>query len=280
LKGIIALDIDGTITVDHHFISTQVVAFLESLENNGWQLFFITGRTFKWGYEVLRYINCPYYFAVQNGAIILEMPSRKIISTRYLDSNVIPLMEMACVGEPSNFVIYAGHEYEDYCYYRPKTFEPEMLAYIQKRKDVLRELWIEVDSFESLPMNQFASVKAFGTFASAQRIIERIEEKIKEHVPLIRDPFQNDCYVVQVTHSKVNKGEAVKDLKKRLNPSAFVIAAGDDNNDRSMLAIADFKIVMATAPEDMRLSAHMVAPSALENGIIEGLTVAINSIGL
>lgn len=275
MKGIIALDIDGTITDDHHTISNKVVEFLASLQKEGWCLVFITGRSFCWGFEVLQSFPFPHYFAVQNGAILLEMPSRKILKKKYLDRSHLPAMEKSCEGEPSSFVIYGGFEYNDVCYYRPCTFSAEMLDYILRRNQAFKEDWVAVESFGNLPISQYASFKAFGTFESAQRIISRIEHEVGFHVPLIRDPFQKDRYVVQATHPNVSKGEAVKDLKSILNFSGMVIAAGDDNNDRTMLAEANIKIVMATAPDDMLLSADVIAAPAVHLGIIEGLIEGI-----
>jgi hydroxymethylpyrimidine pyrophosphatase-like HAD family hydrolase len=134
---------------------------------------------------------------------------------------------------------------------------------------------VEVDSFDELPIDEFASLKAFGTLDSAQRIVSRFEKESGWHVPFIKDPFRQERYVVQATHPHVNKGESVKDLKALINPASIVIAAGDDNNDRSMLAVADIKVVMATAPEDMFLNADVIAPPAREQGIIEGLKNAL-----
>ena len=45
MKGIIALDIDGTITVEHHSIEPEVVRYLSGLAAEGWKMIFITGRT-------------------------------------------------------------------------------------------------------------------------------------------------------------------------------------------------------------------------------------------
>lgn len=280
LKGIIALDIDGTITVDHHSIADQVVDFLEMLAQSGWCLFFITGRTFQWGYEVLQHLRCPFYFAVQNGAIVLEMPSRKIICKNYLDKQALSIMEMACRGEPSNFIVYTGYEYQDICFYRPHTFSPEMLQYILRRKETLKENWVAVEQFEERSLQEFASLKAFGTYDSVQRMIVRIEKESGLHAPFVMDPFQKGRYVVQVTHPHVNKGETVKDVKKILSPKAFVIAAGDDNNDKPMLVVADIKVVMATAPQDVLSMADIEAPSAEHMGIIQGISQAIAKSGL
>ena len=55
----------------------------------------------------------------------------------------------------------------------------------------------------------------------------------------------------------------------------YVIAAGDDLNDLSMLAAADCKIVMENAPLQMHSIAHILAPSAQKQGIIAALKEAV-----
>lgn len=275
MKGIIALDIDGTITDDRHTISRDVVDYLESLSCDGWRLIFITGRTFKWGYEVLQYLNCPYYMAVQNGAIILEMPQRNIKAKKYLNKSIFPAMEAACKGEPSDFAVYTGYEHKDICYYRPDRFNAEMREYLARREVALKETFIPVNSFDEMDITEFPSVKAWGWLESANRIAKRIENSIGLHVPVIHDPFQHDHYVAQATHAHVSKGYAVKDFKKIVGNPRIIIAAGDDNNDRSMLEEAHIKVVMSTAPKDMLATADIIAPPASQNGIIKGLKDAI-----
>jgi Cof subfamily protein (haloacid dehalogenase superfamily) len=275
MKGIIALDIDGTITHEHHAISKEVVKFLEELASDGWNLIFVTGRPFKWGYEVLQNLHCPYYFSVQNGAITLKMPERKVMAKKYLDKSIFPQMIEAVQNEPSDFVIYTGFENHDRCFYRPEHFSKELLNYLNERVRQLDELWIPLDSFDHFDIPEFASIKAFGTLESANRIANHIKTSLNLHIPLIRDPFSDVYYVAQATHSRVNKGFAVQDYRQQFSHQPIVIAAGDDNNDRSMLEVADIRVVMATAPEDIRKMAHVLAPPASENGIIPGLTEAI-----
>ena len=275
MKGTIALDIDGTITVEHHALPDKVVRYLVGLVNEGWRLIFITGRTFAWGYAVLRFLPVDYYMAVQNGAIIIEMPSRKIISKKYLDRSIFPQMNAICEKEPSDFVIYAGFERNDQCYYRPKRFSKELLEYVKARVVALGELWEAVDAYDDLNLVEFPSVKCFGTIESAQRIAHAIESQLGLHVPLIKDPFDENYYVAQATHPIVNKGQALRDLMTHTQRNGTIIAAGDDNNDRSMLAAAHVKVVMETAPKEMRDQADIIAPSARNLGIIQGLQEAI-----
>lgn len=275
-KGVIALDIDGTITSQTHQIHPDVVQYLTSLQEDGWNLIFITGRPFQWGYEVLRSLKHPYAFAVQNGALILDMPARKTLLTHYLNQDSLPLMEQICREEGTDFIIYAGFENQDWCYYRPTHLPSSTLEYVQKRFTALQEKWQALPSFQSLPVSTFSSYKCFAQGQQAKRLSERFEKELKLHAPINRDPFDPSYSVIQATHPNANKGTALKLYKQRLMLTGVVIAAGDDYNDLSMLQTADIRVVMNTAPRDLQEIADILAPSAVENGIIKGLTEAIH----
>lgn len=276
MKGIIALDIDGTAAAPGKAVSWEVCQFLKQLVQDHWQIIFITGRTFHFGFQALHPLNFPYYLAVQNGAIIIEMPSQTIVGKKYLDASIIPTMEKICENHPSDFVIYGGFEYQDRCYYRAKNFSEPLLEYLENRVSTFKETWVDVPNFDNLDIDNFASVKCFGTQPSATQIADRIEKELGLHVPLIRDAFNMDYYVVQATHPEVSKGQAVRDIKAILNADGIVIAAGDDYNDVSMFSVANVKVVMETAPLDLQKGADVIAPSAEKNGLIAGLKAAID----
>lgn len=278
MKGLIALDIDGTISVEMQPIPQVIVDYLHQLNEEGWQFIFITGRTFQWGFHALQVFSFPYYFSVQNGAIVIEMPSRRIIAKKYLNRSIFPTMETICEGLPADFVIYSGFEYNDLCYYRSAHFSPELLAYLEKRQAAFKETWRDVNAFETLEIKEFPSIKYIGDWTTAFEAAQRVEKKLGLHVPVIKDPFCENYFVAQATHPEVNKGQAVRDLKDHFKDVNIIIAAGDDNNDRSMLAQADIKIVMSTAPQDMLYLADVIAPSAAEKGIILGLKKALERI--
>lgn len=275
MNHLITLDIDGTTVETGRPIPIEVVDYLTDLVAKGWLLAFITGRSFQLAQQLLHPFKCPYFLAVQNGAILLEMPQARIINKRYLANEIIPQMEALCESEPTDFVIYAGYEHQDLCYYRPHKFETGLLEYLKGRTIICNETWIPVKHFdEQIPLS-FASVKCFGSEESAQVIAEKIEQQLKLHIPVIRDPFNSAYYVAQATHPTVNKGAAILDLKQYLDHKGIVIAAGDDYNDLSLFENADISIVMQTAPKEIWQYADIVAPAASENGIIEGLQRAI-----
>ena len=77
-KGWIALDIDGTITDATHHAPKEVVDFLHSLVDCGWEIVLITGRTFSFCHFVVRELDFPFYLGIQNGADILLMPKKSL----------------------------------------------------------------------------------------------------------------------------------------------------------------------------------------------------------
>ncbi len=275
VQGIIALDIDGTVTAEAEHIPPDVIQFLHSLYQKGWQVIFITGRPFQWGMRSLQRLPFPYAVAVQNGALLVEMPAEKILARKYLSHADISNMEVICSQHHTDFVVYGGYENQDHCYYRPKKFPSNVLEYVQKRTAQLGEKWQPMQTFEHLPTSSFASFKCFAKERAAFLLSEQIEQELALHAPLIRDPFSTDYFVVQVTHPDATKGAALQEYVKLKGIKTPVIAAGDDLNDYSLLKAATIKIAMSNAPQKLLSIADIVAPPASEQGIIEGLTKAL-----
>ncbi len=276
MKGIIALDIDGTITVHHTDLPQEVKLFLKGLSEN-WFIVFITGRTFTWGFDVLQNLDFSYCLAVHNGAIVFQMPSKKIVLKKLVSVDDLPAIDSLFDDLPDDYILYPETEGTPLCYYRPKNFSLGLLSYLKGRSQAFQEMWIPVDDFKNLPFEDFFALKYFGSFEYSQKIADRLEIK-KLHAPIIKDPYYKDVYIVQATHRDVSKGSTLEQLKQLLLPNGVTIAAGDDNNDASMLAFADVKVVMATAPDALLQIAHVIAPPASEMGIISGLQSAINRV--
>lgn len=276
-KGWIALDLDGTITDETHHSPKEVVKFLHSIQEMGWEIVFITGRTLSFAQNVIKEFNFPYYLAIQNGADILFMPTKERVARHYLDSQVIPLLEQAFQGEEEDFIIYTGYEKGDYCYYRPDHFSTAILNHIQSKIMPLSvEPWKQVENFEFESGISFPLAKCLGTKESMQRIATLLHKTPDVSATLIRDPLADDSYLILVTAKLATKGCALNAIKKKTGKGGVTIAAGDDLNDISMLEVADIKIVMSKAPPEMLPLATIIAKHGKQHGIIEALTKAIH----
>lgn len=272
LKGLIALDIDGTITATSHDLDSTIIEYFSQLHEKGWVFLFVTGRTFDWGSLLLKPLKFPYYFAVQNGAFLLEMPSRKIVVKELLNENILPAIDEICGIEKCSYALFSGYANQDKCYWRPEQFTPSMREYLEKRILFTQEKWIAVSHFS---LQEFAAVKFFAPIDSAERISYHLEKKLQLHAPPIRDPFDEKMYVVQATHPDAHKGTPVDLCKKLTGIVEPVIAAGDDLNDQPLLERANWAIAMNTAPKKLLDVADYIAPSAREKGILVGLREAL-----
>lgn len=270
-KGWIALDIDGTITDHIDTVPIEVVAYLKGLAAQGWKLIFLTGRTFSFGQKALKNFDFPYFFAMQNGADILQMPERTLISRAYLKGDVISVLEGAYAGEKEDFLLYAGYEKGDFCYYRPLRFSPAYLVFLEKMKTLCPEPWKAVNSFNFDKEAAFPLIKCLGTREEMDRIHQLLSAIPHLYVTLIRDSIWKDLYLNLVTHPLATKGLALQRTIAAAGLRGPVIAAGDDLNDLTMLECADFSIAMETAPAQLLTKADLVAPSAAKLGIIAAL---------
>ena len=272
-KGLIALDIDGTAASGMH-ISFGVQNYLTKLNNEGWLIAFITGRPHCWSYPTVAALKFPLIFAFQNGATIMELPSKFIVSEQLLPItyfyDLLPIAQKYQTG----IVVYAGYKFSDQCYYLEESFKPRELTLLLKRASYFGEVWLPHNDIDKLNLTEAAALKVFVPQSKAQQFSDEVEKNLKLHAPAIQDPFYKDYAVVQCTHASANKGAAVK-LIKAVYGLKKVIAAGNDLNDLSMFAQADVAIAMEGSPQKLLNCANIVAPSPHRDGLIEGLTTAI-----
>lgn len=275
-KGIIALDIDGTITIEKDRLDPAVNTYLNFLIKEGWRLIFITGRTFSFAYPVLRELKGSYFFAVQNGAALYEMPQQQLIKKHSLPLSLIPKLEKIFKEEETGLLIESGKEREDVCYYKPCDFNLENLDYVKFRISISPEKWIALDSFTNLPIPEFSVGKYFATKERAEVLSKKIKRLSPLNVIVIRDPFREGYYLALINHRRASKGRILDEFRQMHGSSLPAIAAGDDLNDVEMLEKSTFKIVMRNAPKEMHALADLIAPPACEQGIIVALKEAVD----
>jgi 5-amino-6-(5-phospho-D-ribitylamino)uracil phosphatase len=267
MRGIIALDIDGTLTNRQHEMPPAVERFLAQLSAE-WEIIFITGRSFPDGFQVVQVCTFPHHYTVYNGAVTFLMPEKRVVRRHYLPLAAIEPLEQACLAEGIDFVVHMGGDVEERCCYRPASFDGETAKYLAERQALFSEDWVSVEDFSDLQPEGLCYAKAFGTREQLLRVAENLEHAVGN---VIHDPLRPDGFVILVTHPSASKGAALREFRD----GRPAIAAGDDVNDLSMLAEADVAVVMETAPEEVRRAADIIAPPADEEGIIEGLQRAM-----
>ncbi|MCK4934042.1 MAG: HAD family phosphatase [Simkaniaceae bacterium] len=268
MPSTIALDIDGTMTTDKHLIPDEIILYLESLEKRGWQIIFVTGRALSYALTAIQKVQFPYLLAVQNGADVLQMPEKKLLLQNYLRMDVLYALDKIYESFENDMLIYSGFEKGDFCYFRPKKCSAKFLLYLEKLKNLSASLWQEVEDFQEVEQQLFPLIKCVGS-KEEMEILEKMLEEVKDvRTSVIRDPICPEYYLTLVTNKRAVKGCTVTSLMKKYQLKRPLIAAGDDNNDFTMLEEADIKIVMPSAPKKLLAIADIIAPPANDMGIL------------
>lgn len=277
-RGFIALDIDGTITTDKHSVPVEVRDYFKNLEKKGWIIIVLTGRSFTFASQTLTSFDFPYYFCPQNGSVIFSMPQKKLISKFYLNFNAIKVVEKVYRTSNESFLVYGGYERNDDCFYRPKKFSEEGLAYLNKLKNRQPEKLVAVDEFDEELLKSFPLIKGFGNERELKPLLEELDTMNLFSLVIIRDLFFHHSCVFHINAKEAGKGNAILHIQKKLRKVGPVIAAGDDANDVSTFRVASIKIAMENAPNELKLLSDYIAPSAEKMGIISAMDKAIENL--
>ena len=273
-RAALALDIDGTITDERHLIPDEVAHYLKELSQH-FEIFLITGRSFTFAESSITKLEFPYTLAVQHGADILSMPDKKLLHRHYISAAMLSRLDTFFEREPEDYIIYAGYDRGDFCYYRPHMMSESLRAHCRILERFSPTEWVSTRSYKTLDQGEFPLLKYFGK-AEAMHHLQAKMGKIDElHTCVIRDPLDTTLSLLLMTDKEADKGHALKRILNHHNLDLPVIAAGDDNNDRPMLEQADIAIVVETAPQALHHVGDILAKPSKDLGIIPALEEAI-----
>jgi len=270
-KGWIALDIDGTITSDKYSVPAEVVQYLGELQASGWEIALATGRAFAFASLAVAKIKFPFFLLAQNGSVALKMPQRELVFKKYLSYPAISSVEEAYQGVSADFLVYSGYDKGDCFYWRASRFSPDDLLYVEELKKREKEQGVAVEVFDPVQLASFPLIKCFGLRERMEGVAKRLRAKSNFQVAHIRDMFYENYEILLVTDSAASKGLSLQELFLKMGRGDKVIAAGDDENDLSLLQAADVKIAMPQAPESLKKIADLIAPPVKELGILAAL---------
>jgi hydroxymethylpyrimidine pyrophosphatase-like HAD family hydrolase len=223
----------------------------------------------------LKDFDFPYLVLAQNGTIAMQMPSKKVLFHRYIPVSHLRKIEWAYEGTAGDFVVFSGFENGDKVYWRPHRMDAEQSAYVLNIARSHGEEPIALSSFAEIPEQMVPLVKCFGTNIEMHRIAKNLHGNDHFNLTVICDPYAEDYSILLITDRAASKGLSLLEAIRLLGEKGTIIAAGDDENDASLLKAADIKIAMAHAPNHLQDLADFIAPPTCENGIIQALQLAL-----
>lgn len=273
-KGIIALDIDGTIADPDYKIHSNIIEYLRLLHSSGWVIAFVTGRSYDLSYKILKCMPFAFYHIVQNGADILDMFSKKTIDQSYLSRKQLEFIDLEFkTREGNHFLVYSGYQDGDFCYYNPNRFSKKHSNYLHTLQSHSTKPWKAFSHIDEISQHSFPLVKCFGSFEFLQEISESLTN-VTTHI--IQDTVNTKSNLLLISSASAHKGAAVRRLQNIEGVWGPIIAAGNDRNDITMLKTADISIAIKNAPQEVLKNAMIICDTPENQGIIDGLGRALN----
>lgn len=278
MKKLLVTDIDGTITHLPHHLPSQVLHTLTQAYQEGWELFFLTGRYFSYAQQLFTELQVPYLLGCQNGVCVWLSEKDKFLYFQGISCDILPILQKYVEDCPVVFCIESGVIHDDQ-YYR---FSSPREKYLLERLDPVyfptpeeRSRLVEMQKISrDYPYDLFAVAKIFGRRDDIQELYHRIQgnRELSEqlNITLMRWPFDFQYALLFMTKKSVSKGYAVDRVVHSLykGEKPFIIASGDDVNDIDLIERGDFKIVMSTSPQHMHNLADYLASPAKDLGIL------------
>ncbi len=275
-KGLIAVDIDGTLTNVPEELPQEVISYLHKVYDSGWKLLFVTGRTLYWASKLLHKLPIDFYLAAFNGAYVVEFRPQIVLKRSYLSLDDVYRVIRLVHGEDAGIAFYGAPDIDNRSFLYINNASRIVQNHLFERATVVKDPWTIVNELQELSLDAYSAIRLFCLPHIAKKLGSLIEEETSLHAPMMKDSYNDSFSVVQITHREVSKGHALTCVVEHLGKVPKIIACGDDYNDISMLKLADIAVVMADAPTEVLSLADIIAPPVTQNGIITGLTRAIH----
>jgi len=308
----IAVDMDGTLLDDQGQVSQHNLAALLTAQAAGIEVVVATGRRHSYAMRVLRPLNLPHACTLvsSNGTVTrttgcggAEVVASKLIARNHL-SHEAALWLCSHIGEFRNALVLTfdrvGPDGDDTRGALVVEHLDELNASIGRWMATNEPYIAHVKPIELAldPAATDAPIQAMlcGTIERMRRAEDRLLEhpgvvavghtpaSVEAHhiIALHRTEYPaRDLSILDILPAGCSKGAALLSLAASQGIAAEqILAIGDNWNDVSMLEIAGSAIVMANAPEDLKVFARergwRIGLSNVNNGVAEAIESALS----
>lgn len=261
-KNLLFTDMDGTLLSNDSTISPQMRAALDRMTAAGHHLILSSGRPLPSILEVRKKEQIDYpnmLILSNNGALVYDCDrKRNILEYRICHEDIRYIIERA---EAQGLHIHGYTDTEIVCHGRNAE-----LAFYTRR--IHMPLKCVSDIAAALPDGCF---KLQAIHLTDKSVLEAFRESLLDYCgDRIQMIFSNEQYL-EILPAQAGKGNALRFIADYLHaPLSHTFAAGDAENDISMLQAAGTGIAMANASDAVKKAARIITQKSNdENGLLE-----------
>ena len=269
-KGLLAIDVDGTLITDHGVITDTVYQALERVIHAGWEIVIATGRTWYAAQQVIESLPFVRYALFSNGACIINVREAGILRLDKIPPEVSSEVIGTVRANGAIPVLYNTNIFNQSMFYDTLENACEYFVWYltnDRRSVRIRDILEHVDD-----------VMQIGMIENRDTIF-RIRQALQKYpVSVMSLPFESahfggkdhEFWFLQIMGENVSKNRALHCMAGLLGiPKGRLVAVGDNYNDADMIAGADVGVAMGNAPEEIGKLARVVVASNNESGLAE-----------
>ena len=267
---LLALDIDGTL-IDGRMVMTVATAdAVRHAVGRGVYVTVCTGRSLSSAVPVVQRLNLNAPYALNNGALIYDVPDRRSRYLRHLPNHLA--MEAVRVFRSIGFhpIVYGPLPEVQYFYY--DSFDPDNHAFVDYAAQNADRVHRVDDVCDFLGQDVTCI-----TVAERNERVKSRESHIRAQLPDTSVVFEispwDRCFsVITVMPSGVSKGGGLQRLAMLLGLDlSEVMAVGDNLNDLEMLDVAGLGVAMGNGTPEIRARADYVTASVDDEGVARAI---------
>lgn len=244
LTKILFTDLDGTLLNDERNISYQNKQAIQKALDQNHKIVITTGRPLPSALLLIEELGLTKEgcFAITyNGGLIYDCGTKKAIA-----KSTLPLEYVYHIFDIAKAHGVHCHTYTDEC-----VLSEHLTKELERYCENIKIQYEIIEDIKSAPIE--SPVKAIMIDFGGKEHLEKIKEELKSWcVGKVNCHFSNP-YLLEFGPLKATKGNALTFLCDYLNiPIERSIAAGDEENDISMLQAAGIGVVMANASDQIK----------------------------
>lgn len=263
---LVVVDMDGTLLNSSKRVSEENKNVLAELQNLGVIVAIATGRiytTLKTHVKDLK-IDAPVIAC--NGAVIRDINHAQTIFADPISMENCRRILAVCKEYKVDCYMYS----EDTIYAR--RLEKLVGSFYDSSKTAKEEDKIKIEMMKSMEdvLDKGKAIYKFVIFSEDGRLVEKTKKKLKETLDL--EICKSSADFLDVMNKGVCKGFGIKKLAESLGiEREAIIAAGDNENDISMIRFAGLGIAMGNGVEEIKAAADFITDTNDNDGLAKAL---------
>ncbi|HRW33620.1 MAG TPA: Cof-type HAD-IIB family hydrolase [Thermotogota bacterium] len=269
-------DLDGTLLDDDKKISDKNYQAIEMLREKQIAFSVFTGRNFYSAYDYLKVLNVEGLVALQNGALIIEMPSRKVINEIYLNASVAWNIYQLAKDRNFTIIAYTGYHETETSQSKDMMVEknsidcPSFDHYFQHNHERITF----VDSLDAYfdKRKEIGQLAIIGNEMDLCDLLEQVSFQYSNEISHVLSPIGDDCSFLEFFGPKVSKGDALTHLLERYHTTAQkTVFIGDNFNDLPLLKKVGLSIAPENASKEIKEHCKMIVASNNHHAVGEAI---------